>query len=73
MADKPIHDVLHELAATADYLRENGRLMRETSERIAEIADRLEKSNVFSQRVLEHIDKAINAALRIEDGPTPDA
>jgi septation ring formation regulator EzrA len=83
--NKPIQDVLEELAATAAYLRENGRLMREavnhlieTEERmrdsirhLTETEERIEKSNRYSQVMIEHIEKAISAALRVPDGSQP--
>jgi hypothetical protein len=60
----PIQDVLAELAATAQYLRESGRLMREAVNHLIEVEERIEKNNRYSQAVIEHIEKAISAALR---------
>jgi hypothetical protein len=65
----PIHDVLSELAATAQYLRESGRLMREAVNHLIEVEERIEKNNRYTQAVIEHIEKAISAALRDEGRP----
>jgi hypothetical protein len=64
----PRQDVLAELAATAQYLRENGRLMREAVHHLIEVEERIEKNNRYSQAVIEHIEKAISAALRDPEG-----
>jgi hypothetical protein len=60
----PIEDVLAELAATANYLRESGRLMREAVSHLIETEERIEKNNRYMAVVIEHIEKAISAALR---------
>jgi hypothetical protein len=62
----PMQDVLAELAATAQYLRESGRLMREAVHHLIEVEERIEKNNRYSQAVIEHIEKAISAGLRDE-------
>jgi hypothetical protein len=65
----PMQDVLAELAATAQYLRESGRLMREAVHHLIEVEERIEKTNRYAQATIEHIEKAISAALR---APGPD-
>lgn len=65
MATTPIDEVLNELAATANYLRENGKLMREavthlieTEGKLIETERLIEKHNRYAQLVVEHIEKA---------------
>jgi hypothetical protein len=64
----PLDDVLNELAATAEYLRESGRLMREAVNHLIETEERIEKNNRYMGVVIEHLEKAINHALRAKDG-----
>jgi len=70
MPNPNIQDILHELAATSEYLRESGRLMREAVNHLIATEERIEKNNRYMQVVVEHVEKAINAALRAQDGGT---
>jgi len=64
---KAIEEVLSELAATAEYLRESGRLMRDAVTHLVESEERIVKVNASMGIVVERIEKAINAALRASD------
>jgi len=64
---KAIEEVLSELAATAEYLRESGRLMRDAVTHLVESEERIVKVNAYMGIVVERIEKAINAALRASD------
>jgi hypothetical protein len=68
MSSDPIQDALRELAATSEYLRESGRLMRDAVSHLIETEEKIEKTNRYMQLVVEHVEKAINAALRAQDG-----
>jgi hypothetical protein len=59
--------VLHELAQTATYLQQSGVLMREAVQHLIETEHRLEQTNLFLQRTVEHVTHAIDAALRAHD------
>lgn len=63
----PIEDVLKELAETATYLRETARVGRRAVERLIEVEEDLVKTNRYLALMVEHLDKAINAGLRVRD------
>jgi hypothetical protein len=65
--DDPITDVLKELAETANYLRDTGRMARAAVESLIAVEEDIVKLNRFLSLTVEHVDKAINAALRARD------
>lgn len=72
MADIDVQAVRKELAETADYLRETGRIMRKAVERLIEHEESLEKANRFLIAISERVDRALDATLRIEPPKGPD-
>lgn len=62
--NEQLDTVLKELAETTNYLRETGRLLRQAVDRLEE---HIEKSTRFLAQMSDHADKAINAALRVQE------
>jgi hypothetical protein len=67
MANPDIEHVLTELAATAQYLQESGRLMREAVNHLIESEERIVKVNRNMGLIVERVENAITAALRAAD------
>jgi hypothetical protein len=67
MGNEHIQNVLNELAATAQYIRESGRLIREAVNHLIEAEERIEKNNRFMGVVIERIEKAISEALKAQE------
>lgn len=67
MTNEHIDAVLADLAETAKFLRESGRLMREAVNHLIDVEERIEKNNRYMLIVTERIDKAISSALKARE------
>jgi len=63
----PIEDVLKELADTANYLRETGKIARAGVERLLAVEEDLMKLNRYLGLITEQADQAIHAAVRARE------